>query len=238
MCTLEKRGNLFILTLIGDDHEHRLSPHLIDSLLFSLSKVKSQSINGGSALITVARGKFFCNGVDVPWGQPSACLRLHQMVESFRSVIAALFSLPIPTIAAVSSHATVGGLVLALGHDYALMRSNRGFLYMSEVDLAMTLPNYFSALARSKISGSSARLDVLLIGMKVKGEEAVRMGIVDSAAHNSEESVVEVAVHLGDRLAERKRNGEVYAEIRKSLYLEICGVLGLVSKTIVASSKL
>ena len=30
----------------------------------------------------------------------------------------------------------------------------------------------------------------------------------------------------------------MHAEIRKSLYLELCGLLGLVSKTIVASSKL
>ncbi|KAF3952320.1 hypothetical protein CMV_022111 [Castanea mollissima] len=155
------------------------------------------------------------------------------MVKSFRSVIAALFSLPIPTIAATAS-----GLVLTLGHDYVLMRSNCGFLYMSEVDLVMTLPDYFSALARSKIGGLSAQRDVLLIGMKVKGEKAVKMGIVDSATHNSEESVVEAAMRIGDRLAERKWNGEVYAKIRKSLYPEICGVLGLVSKTIVASSKL
>ena len=72
----------------------------------------------------------------------------------------------------------------------------------------------------------------------MKGEEVVRMGIMDSAVHNSEESVVEATVHLGDRLAKRKWNGGVYAEIRKSLYPEICGVLGLVSKTIAASSKL
>ena len=105
MCTLEKRSNLFILTLIGYDHEHRLDPHLINSLLSALSQVNTQSINGGSALITVARGEFFCNGVDVPWG-PSARVRLHQMVESFRSFVATLLSLPIPTIAAVSGHAT------------------------------------------------------------------------------------------------------------------------------------
>ena len=71
----------------------------------------------------------------------------------------------------------------------------------------------------------------------MKGEKAVRMGIMDFVVHDSE-SVVEATVHLGDRLAERKWNGKVYAEIRKCLYLEICGVLGLVSKTIVASSKL
>ena len=65
MCTLEKHGSLFILTLIGDDHEHRLRPSLIDSLLSALSQVNSQAINGGSALITVAHGKFFCNGFDI-----------------------------------------------------------------------------------------------------------------------------------------------------------------------------
>ena len=118
------------------------------------------------------------------------------------------------------------------------MRHDRGFLYMSEVDLAITLLDYVAALMRSKIGGSAARRDVLLRGMKVKGEEAVRMGIVDLAAYDSKKSVVEAAVCLGDRLAERKWNGEVYAEIRKSLYPELCGVLGLVSKTIVASSKL
>ena len=72
---------------------------------------------------------------------------------------------------------------------------------------------------------------------KVKGEKAVRIGIMDLTAA-SEESVVEAAVRLGDRLAERKWNSEVHAKIRKSLYPELCGVLGLVSKTIVASSKL
>ena len=72
---------------------------------------------------------------------------------------------------------------------------------------------------------------------KAKGEEEVRMGIMDSVAA-SKESVVEAVVQLGDRLAERKWNGEVHAEIRKSLYPELCGLLGLVSKTIVASSKL
>ena len=102
----------------------------------------------------------------------------------------------------------------------------------------MTLPDYFLALVRSKIGGLSAQRDVLLRRMKVNGEKAMRIGIVDSVAHDSEESVVEAAVRLGDSLVERKWNGEVYAEIWKSLYSEICGVLGLVSKTIVASSKL
>nr|POF20269.1 enoyl-coa delta isomerase 3 [Quercus suber] len=79
-----------------------------------VTNINTQSINGGSALITIACSKFFYNDVDVPWGEPSARLRLHQMVKSFRLVIVALLSLPIPTIAAVSSHDVAGELVLTL----------------------------------------------------------------------------------------------------------------------------
>ncbi|XP_065633280.1 enoyl-CoA delta isomerase 1, peroxisomal-like [Quercus suber] len=39
------------------------------------------------------------------------------------------------------------------------MRRHRGFLYMSEVDLAITLPDYFSALLRSKISCRDIMVD-------------------------------------------------------------------------------
>lgn len=236
MCTLEKRGNLFILTLIGDD-EHRLSPAVIDSLLSALSQAKSQAVRG-SALVTTSHGRFFSNGFDLAWAQAAgsfsaAGVRLHEMVESFRPVVAAFLSLPMPTVAAVSGHAAAAGFLLALSHDYILMRRDRGVLYMSEVDLGMTFPDYFTAMMRSKISSASARRDVLLGGRKVKGDEAVTMGLVDSA-HDSAESVVEAAVRLGEQLAQRKWNGEVFAEIRKSLYPEACGVLGLAAKSIVS----
>ena len=93
------------------------------------------------------------------------------------------------------------------------MRCDQGVLYVSEVDIGLTFPDYFTTLMRSKIDSTSARRDILLAKRKVKGEEAVRMGIVDSAAHNSEESMVEAAVHLGEQLVKRKWNSEVYTEI-------------------------
>ena len=93
------------------------------------------------------------------------------------------------------------------------MRRDQGVLYMSEFNIGLTFPDYFTALMRSKIGSTSARHDILLVGSKVKGEEAERMGIVDSAAHDSEESVVEATVCLGEQLVKRKWNGEVYAEI-------------------------
>ncbi|KAF7834028.1 enoyl-CoA delta isomerase 2, peroxisomal-like [Senna tora] len=236
MCTLEKQGSLFLLTLTGDD-DHRLNPTLIDSLLSALSQIKSQA-TPGSVLITAAHGRFFSNGFDLAWaqaaGSPSQAVdRLHQMVQSFRSIVAALLSLPMPTIAAVTGHAAAAGAMLAISHDYILMKSDKAVLYMPEVDLGMTFPDYFTAMLRSKIRSAGAVRDFMLAGRKVKAAEAVKMGIVDSA-HDSAESVMDAAVRLGEQLGGRKWQGEVCAEIRKSLYPEICGILGLTDRSIVS----
>ncbi|CAE6196773.1 unnamed protein product [Arabidopsis arenosa] len=230
MCTLEKRGDLFLLTLTGDG-EHRFHPDTIATILSLLEQAKSQSTRG-SILITTANGKFFSNGFDLAWAQTAGSItgaanRLHQMVESFKPVVAALLDLPMPTIAALNGHAAAAGLMLALSHDYVFMRKDRGVLYMSEVDIGLSMPDYFSALVRAKIGTSAARRELLLSGKKIRGEEAVGLGIVDSAAYDSEEGVVEASVRLGEKLAAKKWSGEVYASIRKSLYPELCGILGL-----------
>nr|XP_043621704.1 enoyl-CoA delta isomerase 2, peroxisomal-like [Erigeron canadensis] len=233
MCTLEKRGDIFILTITGDD-DHRLNPTLISSIRSSLSNVKSQCTVPGSAIITIAEGKYFSNGFDLNWAKtassddsPSKSIdHLLHMVNLFKQLVADLVSFPMPTIAAITGHAAAAGLILAMSHDYVLMRRDRGILYMPEIDIGMTLPDYFIAMMRSKVGKPEARRDLLLRGVKVKADEAKTMGLVDSV----HESVVEAAVCIGAELANRKWDGQVYAEIRKSLHPELCNVLNLTSK--------
>lgn len=148
-----------------------------------------------------------------------------------------MMDLPMPTVAAVNGHAAAAGLTLALSHDYVIMRRDKGVLYMSEVDIGLTLPDYFAALFRAKVGSATARRDVLLRAKKIKGEEALRMGLVE-AAYDSEEQVAEASMRLAKQLAGRKWAGEVYAEIRKSLYPDLCGVLGLDIRAVVSNAKL
>nr|XP_043629709.1 enoyl-CoA delta isomerase 2, peroxisomal-like [Erigeron canadensis] len=237
MCSLEKRGNIFYLTLTGTD-DHRFNPTVISSIRSSLAQVKSQS-TPGTVLITVAEGKFFSNGFDLAWAKASsggssseAVNLLRHMVRLFKDMVADLISLPVPTVAAVTGHAAAAGLMLAMSHDYVVMRRDRAVLYMSEVDIGMTLPDYFTALIRSKVAKPEARRDLLLRGMRIKADEALAKGLIDSA-HDSAEKATEAAVHMGEELAKRKWDGEVYAEIRKSLYPELLSVLGLTDKGLI-----
>ncbi|MED6130688.1 hypothetical protein PIB30_002799 [Stylosanthes scabra] len=240
MCSLEKRGNLFLLTLTGNDgdDQHRLGPQVIASLLSNLSRVAAEATRG-SVLITTAQGRYYSTGFDLLWARkaesPAAAAdRLRSMVSSLKPVAAALMSLPMPTIAALNGHAAAAGFLLAICHDYVLMRSDVGVLYMPEVDLGLPLPDYFAAMFRAKITSPVVMREVLMGGVKVKAAEGVKMGIVDSA-HDSAESVVEASVRLGNKLSRRKWVGDVYADIRKSLYPDACAILDLSLKPIFVS---
>lgn len=217
MCTLEKKGEIFILTLTGPG-EHRLNPTLLDGIQSALNQVRAAATSSSSALITTAHGKFFSNGYDLDWAGSDQS-RGELMTSKLRSLVADFISLPLPTIAAVTGHASAAGFILARCHDYVLMRKDRGFIYMSEMDIALVIPAWFHALIANKVGSPIARRDLMLRADKVKATVAVEKGIIDSA-HGSAEETVEAAVRLGEELVRRKWKGHVYAQIRMDLMSE------------------
>ncbi|KAJ8570056.1 hypothetical protein K7X08_006633 [Anisodus acutangulus] len=217
MCTLEKQGNLFILTLTGDD-EHRLNSFLIDSIRAALKRVSSEATTG-FALITTAQGKFFSNGYDLTWASSDPS-RLLLMDTKLRSLIYDLFNLPMPTIAAITGHASAAGFVLALSHDYVLMRKDRGFLYMSEIDIGLKIPAWFVTLVKNKVKSPTAWREVVMRGTKLTAGMAMEQGIVDSA-HVGTAETVKAAVKLGEELVARKWDGEVYAHGRRIIFHDV-----------------
>lgn len=221
MCTLEKRGNLFILTITGGD-EHRLNPTLIDCIRDALHRARAEC-GEPSALITTAQGKFFSNGYDLAWAQSDKS-RLQLMDSKLRCLVSDLINFPMPTIAAVTGHASAAAFAFAMAHDYILMRKDRGFLYMSELDIGLVIPPWFVTLLKSKAKSPVAWREVVLKAAKLTAEMGVEMGIV-SSAHVSAEETVKAAVKLGEALVKRKWDGEVYSENRRMVFAEVLAAL-------------
>lgn len=240
MCTLEKRGNIFILTLIGDG-EHRFNPTLLTSIQSALRRVRHESTTS-SALITTAHGKFFSNGYDIAWAQDQAQAqsfesRMLLMNSLLRSVASDLLSLPMPTIAAVTGHASAAGFAFALCHDYILMRRDRGFLYMSELDIKLVIPEWFAAVLNAKIGSPAARREVVMKAAKLTAEEALRLGVIDSA-HGSAEETVEAAVGLAEELIKRGWDGHVYGENRQVFLRDVIQAIGEVNTNVNIGARL
>ncbi|KAL1806076.1 hypothetical protein ACET3Z_029144 [Daucus carota] len=224
MCSLEKRGNLYILTLTGDD-QHRLNPTLLDAISAALHHVRSETIASASssALITTSHGKFFSNGYDLDWAMKDPN-RPKIMSLKLRSVIKDLISLPMPTIAAVNGHASASGFILALSHDYVFMRKDRGFMYMSELDIGMKVSVWFARVLRCKIASPAVWRDVVLRAVKMTAEMAAGKGVIEAACESAE-TTVEMAVELAEVLVKRRWKGHVYADNRLTLFGDVLSVM-------------
>jgi enoyl-CoA hydratase/carnithine racemase len=70
--------------------------------------------------------------------------------------------------------------MIALASDYRVMRSDRGFLCLPEIDLGMTLIPSMNALVTANLSGTVLR-DMLLAGKRIGGDEAAARGLVDAS---------------------------------------------------------
>jgi len=129
-----------------------------------------------------------------------------------------------PTIAVVTGNASTAGYIFALSHDYVLMSSDHEFLYKNELDIDHVIPAWFVAVVDAKVGDAAAMRRIVKEAEKVTAEEAVRLGIVDSA-HDSMEETVKAAVELGGDLVKRGLNGDVYAENRKKLLGHVIGTV-------------
>lgn len=209
MCSLEKKaGNVYVLTLLGDG-EHRINPAFVDSILAALCTLPTSA----SALVTTNHGKFFSNGLDLSFPSRSVVgYKFHQLLQTF-------LHLPMPTIAAVSGHACAGGFIFALAHDYLLMRNDRGFLYMSEIDVGIVLTPAAMDLVRYKMPPLAFR-DSVLSGIKYTAEKALAAGIIDSV-HEDAERTLEAALEHGRKLVGRNWNPNFYQAMRAAMYPKV-----------------
>ncbi|KAM0939645.1 putative enoyl-CoA hydratase/isomerase, ClpP/crotonase-like domain superfamily [Dioscorea sansibarensis] len=220
MCTLEKRGRVYLLTLTGSD-QHRLNLTTVGSIRAAIAHVHA------AALVTAAEGKFFSNGLDLAWIRASPSVLIHQFESALRAMIADLVSLPMPTIAAVTGHAAGGGFIFARAHDYVVMRGDGGFIYMSELDIGEPIREYGMSVLRSRISDARALRDLVLRSEKMKAGEAERKGVIDRAVEGGAEEAVAVAVRMADEMAARGWDGGVYASTRKGAFPQVFKDLGL-----------
>ncbi|HVK27134.1 MAG TPA: enoyl-CoA hydratase-related protein [Nocardioides sp.] len=184
MTSLDITDGIAVLT-IGDD-ENRFTLAWLDEVEATLDRV----VAAGTPLVTTGAGKFFSNGLDLEWAlaNPGEFAGYAQRVER---LLARFLALPVPTVAAVNGHAFGAGAMLALAHDWRVMRTDRGFFCLPEVDIRIPFTPGMAALIQAKLSPRAA-VDSMTTGTRFGGPDAAAAGIVDATA--AEESLLADAV--------------------------------------------
>lgn len=185
--TLDYDGDIAILDL-GDD-ENRFSAEFLDTVDAHLDAVLAK---GAQGLVTTADSKFYSNGLDLDW------LGAHSdqgdwYVGRVQGLFARVLTFPIPTAAAVVGHAFGAGAMLAIAHDFRVMRDDRGFFCFPEVDIRIPFTPGMAALIQAKLTPQAA-VASMTTGRRFGGVDAQAYGIVDATA--GEGAVTSAATNL------------------------------------------
>ena len=193
MTELSRTGEVFVLDL--GEGENRFHPDWMTGISDALDEVVAA--DGAKALVTTATGKIWSNGLDLDW--------LSEHGEEFldysaavHELLASFLELPVPTVAAIQGHAFAAGAMLALAHDQRVMRADRGWFCLPEVDIRIPFTPGMAALITSRLQPQVAQV-AMTTGHRYGGEEALEAAIVDAAVPG--ESVLPAALELAASLA-------------------------------------
>lgn len=217
MLDLRRDGDVFVLTM--DAGENRFNRSFLTLLNDALDEVERS--DGPAALVTTGGSdKFYSNGLDLDWlaGQDDA--EAHGFIADVIRLFGRVLGMAVPSVAAINGHAFAGGAMLALAHDFRVMRADRGFFCLPEIDLGMPLAAGMSELLRARLWGNTLR-DLVLTGMRVGGNAAAERGIVDHA--EPADQVLPRAIALAAGLAAKNR--KAYGALKRNLWGDSIDIL-------------
>jgi enoyl-CoA hydratase/carnithine racemase len=208
---IERDGEIHILRMRAG--ENRVNLDFLAAWNDALDSIESSP--GAGALVTTGEGKFYSNGLDLEWLGGEGREHAAAVLSGLDALFARLLAFPMATVAAINGHAFAGGGMLSLAHDYRVMRTDRGFFCLPEIDLAMGTPLTpgMYAVIEARLPGPIVH-ELLLTGRRYGGEAACAAGIVNAAVPETE--VVARAVELVRPLAGKDR--ATMGAIKRGLY--------------------
>ncbi|SOC49679.1 Enoyl-CoA hydratase/carnithine racemase [Blastococcus aggregatus] len=208
MPTLDRIDDVFVLDL--GDTENRFHPDWLASVDAALDTV--DETEGARALVTTATGKFFSNGLDLDWllAHPD---RHEDYVARVHALFARVLGLRVVTVAALQGHTFAAGAMLSLAHDLRVMRADRGFWCLPEVDIQIPFTPGMSALIQARLAPQTAHV-AMTTGRRYGGAEALAAGIVDEAV--DEDAVRSTAVRIA--AAHAGKAGGTLATVKARMY--------------------
>ena len=197
--SLEQHDAVSVIT--WNDCQNRIN---YDSLA-RLSELFQQlaDTDGPQVVVWTGVDKFFSNGLDLErfGSNPD------EMVETIRRLdhlFGQILVHPAYVIAALNGHAFAGGAMLSLTADYRIMRSDRGYWCLNEVDINMFLPPNMADVVMSRMPLHSA-LEAMNTARRYSAEEAVAANIVERA--EAGDRVMPVALEYASYIATKNRRG-------------------------------
>jgi enoyl-CoA hydratase/carnithine racemase len=198
--------------------ENRFNWAFLDALNAALDAVERAPEL--QALVTVGEGKFYSNGLDLEWMGGPGRQQAAACVERVHALLMRMLTFPTITVAALNGHTFAAGAMLALAHDFRVMRTDRGFFCLPEADIRIPFTEPMAAVIQARLSKATAH-EAMTTGKRYTADEALRAAIVQQAAPEAE--VLRAAHALAK--AHAGKHGSTLATIKKTMYRDVLQTL-------------
>ena len=212
----EETVGVYVLAM--DNGENRFNAASIARLHELLDEL--DAVEGPKALVTVGAGKFFSNGLDLDWLMSDAAADAPDFMDGVHRLFGRILFNEAYTVAAINGHAFAGGAMLATAHDHRVMRSDRGYFCIPEVDLGLPLTDGMTAVLQARIPPAPLHAAVAT-GRRWSAEEMLSAAAIEEVA--GEADVLPRAIEHAGQYA--KGAGDCLATMKRGLYPEAHRIL-------------
>ena len=212
----ERTGDVTVLRLTAD--ENRFNPTMLDAIEAVLDEVEAE--DGPGAVVLTGEGKFFSNGLDLDWMASAPPGGAEELLRRVHALLARLLAFPTATVAAINGHCFAAGAMMAAACDARVMRADRGFVCLPEVDIGLAFTPGMTALLKARLPAAAAH-EAMTTGRRYGGDQALAAGIVDEAV--PEDRVLEAAIERAAALATKPR--ATLGAIKRNLYADALAAL-------------
>jgi enoyl-CoA hydratase len=164
------------------------------------------------ALVVAGARDCFSAGLDLKEVPSYSPQQQKELIQGVNRMVARLYALPRPTVAAVNGHAIAGGLILALCCDYRIGVREPCKLGLTEARAGVPFPAAPMAVLRAELAAPAARI-LTLVALNTDSAGALARGVLDELVPR--ESLLERALEVARDLASIPR--DAYGRIKRQL---------------------
>lgn len=178
-----------------------------------------------AAMVLTGAGKAFSAGLDLKLVPTYDRAQQNELLRVLNQALYQLYSMPIPTVAAVNGHAIAGGLVLALACDMRIAVDSGALLGLTEVRAGVPFPVAAMAVVKAELPPATARV-LVLGGRNCDPARALALGIVDELQPADRLQMRSIALARELAVAPRQSYGRIKRQLRETPLAEIERALG------------
>lgn len=196
------------------DSLNTVDAEVLDGLAESLDLLEGAAVP--PPLVTTGSKRAYCSGYNLEFLAGLEANAVESEVERSLDLLARVLTYPAPTVAAISGHAFGYGAMLALAHDQRVMRVDRGWFCLPEVDLGLAFQPFQLALIKARLAPQTVHR-AITTGHRYGADEALVAGIIEHTAVL--EQLEATARELADVGAGKGR--EILNTLKADLYAEV-----------------